>query len=272
MIPVFEDESNENQTFKRNRIRKEILPILKQETAQNLSAGFSIRPNRTFTLTADGYWVTIQNRIVLTGPFSDQDDIIGATLRTLRVGYAQFFTNALSTKTLGADVILTNTRQIGPGVLTTSLAANFNQMTLGGINTTDKLKDKKDVYFDEREKAFLLASAPKSKVNLTFDYLLNDFRINLRFVRFAAVDLVNFHLYDNAPKNYVDHYAPRLTTDLSMSYNILRQVSLTIGGSNLFDSYPTRHDPNYTETGGMYDAVQMGFGGRYLFAKLQARF
>jgi|JI8StandDraft_1071087.scaffolds.fasta_scaffold03011_9 tRNA(Ile)-lysidine synthetase-like protein len=31
MIPVFEDESNENQTFKRNRIRKEILPILKQE-------------------------------------------------------------------------------------------------------------------------------------------------------------------------------------------------------------------------------------------------
>lgn len=247
------------------------IPPLKQETSRNFSAGFSIRPGRTFTLTLDGYRITTRDRIVLTGPFSDQDDVIGASLRNLRVGLAQFFTNALTTNTLGADLVLTNTRQLGGGVLTTSLATNVNHMTVERVSTTTQLQSKQSIYFDEREKAFLLASAPKSKSNLTFDYQVSNLRFNLRFVHYSAIDLINFHYYDTNPKDYTDHFKARVTTDLSAGYSFRRYVSLTLGASNLFNAYPSRHDPNYTETGGMYDAVQMGFGGCFLFSRLQIK-
>jgi iron complex outermembrane receptor protein len=45
-------------------------------------------------------------------------------------------------------------------------------------------------------------------------------------------------------------------------------MTLVLGASNLFDVYPTKQDDSETETGGAWDAVQMGFSGRFLFAKL----
>jgi len=39
----------------------------------------------------------------------------------------------------------------------------------------------------------------------------------------------------------------------------------------LFNAYPTRQDLE-TETGGLYDAVQMGFNGRFFYSRLSFRF
>jgi iron complex outermembrane receptor protein len=136
------------------------------------------------------------------------------------------------------------------------------------------LANKEDIYFDDREKSFLLASVPGSKINLTFDYKVGRFAANLRFVRFSSMELVNLHYYDEdvTPDVYTDRYEARETTDLALSYDFTDNVSLTAGASNLFNVYPDRHDPNYTESGGMWDPVQMGFGGRFYFARLRLRF
>lgn len=37
---------------------------------------------------------------------------------------------------------------------------------------------------------------------------------------------------------------------------------------NIFNRYPTAHDPQATESGGVWDAVQMGFGGAFYYARL----
>jgi iron complex outermembrane receptor protein len=250
------------------------IPSLRQEKAQNYSLGFTARPLPSLSLTVDGYWVDIQDRIVLTAAFSDEDEDIGDILKELNVGNAQFFTNALDTRTRGVDVILTHTANLGASQLTTSLAGNFNNMELGEVKTTPQLAGKKDIYFDEREKGFLLASAPQSKLNLTFDYKRNRFGANLRFVRFSRMDLINWHYYDEDPTApvYTDRYSPKMTTDLALSYDFTQKIALTLGASNLFDVYPDRFDPNYTESGGMWDPVQMGFGGRFYFARLRFRF
>ena len=44
----------------------------------------------------------------------------------------------------------------------------------------------------------------------------------------------------------------------------------TVGAANIFDVYPSRQDTE-TETGGMWDAVQMGFSGRYLYTRVGVR-
>ena len=44
-----------------------------------------------------------------------------------------------------------------------------------------------------------------------------------------------------------------------------------MGSSNLFNVYPNFFNPQATENGGAWDAVQMGSNGRFVFAKLQFR-
>jgi iron complex outermembrane receptor protein len=86
----------------------------------------------------------------------------------------------------------------------------------------------------------------------------------LRLVQFGGVVLYD---YADLPNKYRD----RLTTDLALSYSLTNQLRLSVGASNLFDEYPDFFNPQLTENGGAWDAVQMGSNGRFLFAKLQFR-
>ncbi len=236
---------------------------LKEETAVSAGLGFTARFG-DFTATVDGYLVDINDRIVLTGAFEDTDPDIGDELTALGVGAAQFFTNAIDTKTKGLDVIVTWNRDFGGYRLGASLAGNFNDMELGDIQTSPKLRGKEDIYFGPREQHFLLASAPDSKVNLTLDYARDRWESTLRLVRFGEVTLIDW-------LDTEDVYEAKITTDLALTYRFSGRASVTLGGNNIFDVYPTQQDTE-TETGGLWDAVQMGFSGAYWFAKLNFRF
>ncbi|HRR07181.1 MAG TPA: TonB-dependent receptor [Rhodothermales bacterium] len=244
------------------------IPALKQETSQNISLGVTLTPANGFSLTLDAYQVRLKDRIILTGVFSDEDDAIGSILKGLNVGGAQFFTNALDADTKGLDVVLNHSTFVGQGRLRTSLAANFNELEIGDVKTTTQLKGKEDTYFDLRERYFLLASAPPSKFNVGFDYKQNKLSANLRFTRFDKVTLANWE-YD---ENKLHVYDPRITTDFSLGYDLAKNIQLNLGGANIFNVQPNKQDPGLTESGGMWDAVQMGINGAFFFAKLGFRF
>jgi iron complex outermembrane recepter protein len=238
------------------------IPALTEEKAQTASLGFTAAYG-PLTATVDGYYVAIEDRIVLTGAFGDDDPDIGDELQALNVGAAQFFTNALDTETLGLDVVLAYEARFGASDLRLSFAGNFNDMTLGDIETSEPLEGKEDVYFGAREQAFLLASAPPSKLNLTLDYERGPVSTNVRLVRFGEVTLIDW-------LDTEDVYEAKITADASLGFAVSDAVRLTLGGSNLFDTYPTLQDTE-TETGGLWDAVQMGFGGRFYYARLGVR-
>ncbi|KIA88143.1 TonB-dependent receptor plug domain-containing protein [Kaistella jeonii] len=246
------------------------IPQLKQEKSVNGSAGFTFNSNK-FTATVDGYYVKVKDRIVLTGNFDQTDDKIGQILIDNHIDQAQFFTNAIDTKTLGLDLILTYTENIGNGKLTSSFAANFNDMEITSVNTTPELKGKEDVYLSPRERAFILASAPKSKFNLSLNYKINKFNTNLQLVRFDKVTLIGY----NGPDDY-QKYGAKVTTDLSFGYDFTKNFNWTIGGKNVFNRYPNLQVPavsdGNTESGGIFDPVQMGFSGRQIFTRLHYTF
>ncbi len=244
------------------------IPALKQETSRNLSLGLTTRPANSLSVTVDAYLVKVKDRIVLTGQFSDDDDKIGAELQRLNVGKAQFFTNAVSTTTRGMDIIVAHRASLTTGTLSTTLAANFNKLTIDEINTNAKLAGKEDTYFDLREQYFLRASAPPSKINLTFDYAVNKFSFLIRFVRFGEVKLADWN-YD---ENNLAMYKARTTTDLSISYQVCKAMRVSVGGSNIFNVYPTQFTASLTESGGAWDPVQMGNNGAFWFLKTNFRF
>ncbi len=246
------------------------IPQLKQETSLNGSAGFTFN-TRKFTATVDGYYIKVKDRIVLTGNFTQKDDAIGQILIDNHIDQAQFFTNAIDTRTKGVDVILSYNENIGKGKLTTTLAGNYNDMEITAVHTSDKLKGKEEIYLSPRERGFILASAPKTKINLNLNYKINKFNANLQLVRFDKVTLLGYGGAED-----FQMYNPKVTTDVSFGYEFTKNLSLTIGSKNLFNRYPTLQrvhvsDGN-TESGGIFDPVQMGFSGRQAFARFNFKF
>ena len=238
------------------------IPALHEETSANLGVGVtaSLGP---FTGTVDAYQVDIDDRIVLTGAFEDTDPDIGAELQARDVGAAQFFTNALDTRTRGVDVVLAYARLLGRHGVRASLAANVNDMELGDVTTSPRLAGKEDVYFGARERAFLLASAPESKATVSLEHRLGGAETLLRLNRFGEVRLVDW--IDEA-----DVYEAAYTVDASFTWRLRGPLRLTVGGTNVLDAYPTQQDTE-TETGGLWDAVQMGASGAFYFARVEIR-
>ncbi|WP_224999868.1 TonB-dependent receptor [Cesiribacter sp. SM1] len=250
--------------------RKLGIPALTEERALNASLGFTASL-RNFTATVDGYYVAIDDRVVLTGAFEDTDDVIGEDLQALNVGAAQFFTNAVDTRTKGIDVILTWANNFGQdNRLSLSLAGNFNDMEIDAIHTTQRLQGKEDIYFGEREQRFLIASAPPSKINFIADYKLRGWTFNAKLMRFGEVVLMNWNELEDVPmEEKLDVYTPKYTTDLAVARQLGNNIILTVGATNIFDVYPDEHDPALTESGGLWDPVQMGFTGAFYYGRLR---
>jgi iron complex outermembrane receptor protein len=238
------------------------IPALREEKSMQASVGATARGG-PFTATVDAYVVEIDDRIVLTGAFEDTDPDIGDELRALNVGAAQFFTNALDTRTRGLDVVLAYARPWGAHGVRAAFVANFNDMKLGDITTSPLLAGKEDIYFGPREKAFLLAGAPDSRMSLSLDHAFRGIESSLRVNRFGEVELIDW--IDEA-----DVYEAAYTVDASVTYRVAPFASVTLGGTNLFDAYPSQQDTE-TETGGLWDAVQMGSSGAFYFLRLNIR-
>ncbi|MEO8909232.1 MAG: TonB-dependent receptor [Gemmatimonadaceae bacterium] len=79
---------------------------LKAESSRNLSAGFAATPIDNLTFTSDFYYIAINDRITITGFLGDGTDSVSAILRNIgsRATTAQYFTNAIDTRTKGLDV------------------------------------------------------------------------------------------------------------------------------------------------------------------------
>lgn len=246
------------------------IPQLKPEKSLNGSAGFTFNSSK-FTASIDGYYIKIKDRIVLTGTFDQSDSAIGSILASMNVDQAQFFTNAIDTKTKGVDVILTYADKIGAGKLTATLAGNYNDMEITNVHASGKLVGKEDIYLSARERAFILASAPRTKINLNLNYKISKFNTNLQVVRFDKVTLVGY----NGDDDY-QYYSPKYTVDLSFGYDFSKNFSWIIGSKNLFNQYPTLQrafvTDGDTESGGIFDPVQMGFAGRQVFTSINFKF
>lgn len=238
---------------------------LNEEKAVNGSLGVTASFG-AFTATVDGYFINVKDRIVLTGYFD-------ASALNLGVSAAQFFTNGVDTKTAGLDVVLAWKKKFGDSNFTATLVGNINHMTIGDVKngTLDK-----ETFFGEREKAFLLASAPANKFGLNLNYDKKWFNAGLAFTRFSKVELLDYQMYEDVAdygsfadqiKAATDTYNAKIVTDLTLGFKLNKSSKLSIGANNLFNIYPDQQD-DWVEAGGYWDAVQMGFSGAYYYARL----
>ncbi len=254
------------------------IPQLKEETSKSLSLGFTSKfPDAHLTLTVDGYWIGIDDRVVYTGRFTGPGT--GTELDNLlsqaNAGAAAFFANAIDTESKGLDVVLTHKAMFGESTqLKTDLAATFSKTKrVGDINASKILSDagKVDTYFDEASRVYLESAVPSTKINLSHSLTTNKFNIFLRNVYFGEVTEAT----NNVTRQQV--FGTKVVTDLSFGYKATESLTLTVGANNLLDVYPDRAADKFSDGGsnrssGRFDwsrrAQQFGVGGRFLFARL----
>lgn len=264
------------------------IPNLTAENSVNYGFGAVINPSKNLSFSIDGYMINVNNRILLSGTFKDDDKIIGKDIKDFNAVAAQFYSNALDTKTTGLDITATYKTEIGEGKLNITLGGNFNSMESVAIRTPDKLKGKESQYLSPRELQMILSSAPNSKFHFTADYKVGKIGITLRNSYFSSLTLLDLNSNvgnsDEADalkaagkeaewREFVsEKFAPRLVTDLIFNYEISKKVSVSFGGNNIFDVYPTIQSSGNTDSGTMWDGVQMGTSGAYFFTKLICKF
>jgi len=244
------------------------IPLLKEERSTSFTLGATWRPTDNVSITLDGYQVSIDDRIVLTGRFDTTDPTIGSILENLGVGQAQFFVNSVDTQTQGVDLTVDHHTELGPGVLTTTLAANINNTDVKHIHAPPALVGREDVLLSERERLFIEEGAPRSKATLGFDYAWNQWDANFKIIYFGAQTLGTF----SGPPVPNQHYSAKTSADASVTYHFSEKTSLTVGGANILDKFPTKQDDLETDNGFIYDSVQFGLNGASYFARFSHKF
>ena len=160
-------------------------------------------------------------------------------------------------------------------------------------------------FFSTREQAFLVASAPKAKFSLNLEYSVHKLAVGTHITYFGNVTTqgYGYSSLPNAPANTLggagvsdqgqgwDPYVEldngsgvvpenfvhkgKVTTDIYGSYKLTKQVTWTLGVDNLFNVHPDlsvtagAHQSSWgdSESGGPFDAIQMGYNGMRLFTK-----
>ena len=269
---------------------------LKQEKSVNYSLGLTAQAGG-FTLTADAYQIDIRDRIVLSTSFNRNNPLVNTILGAQRVSQVQFFANAVNTRTKGIDIVANERIPLGDqSRLLLTAAANFNKTQVTSFNTssstingdqtagTNNLQNR---LFDRQQRTRLESGNPRSKINLSAIYSINKFSIEARSVRFGKVQTADA----DPARAYLDQtFSAKWISDLTLSYQFLKQVGLTVGVNNLFNVYPDkvivdpRNNPNNFSVAPttsysssldnsnrgrfLYNANQFGFNGAYYFTRL----
>lgn len=256
---------------------------LRAEISKHFSLGFNGKLGKKFTYGLDYYYISIKDRIVLSGRFSEGYEDI---LEPFNVGAAQFFTNAIDSRTTGFDASFNYKQNIGLGQLNASLAANFTKtQVVGDINTSPTLAGQEEELFNREDIARVEKAQPNFKVSAIVSYELGKYRAQLGNTYFGEVTYI--HPDDGNPDNWVlnsftgnvasrdQTFTPKLLTDMSLSYQFSDNVIATIGGNNIFNVYPDKHTHEANTSNGNFTysrrVQQFGVSGSNYYLKLLLR-
>ncbi|MCT4071144.1 TonB-dependent receptor [Elizabethkingia anophelis] len=261
------------------------IPKLKQETSQSVSAGFTYKiPALNLNITADGYWIKVKNRIVLTGQFArptgdynlmtPSQQKLWDAFNEAGVNAAQFFANAIDTETRGVDVVISHNYKTSGFSLKNDFAINLNKTKrVGNIHSSDLLRDVglEGTYFSENSRIYLEEAVPRVKASLAHTLQFGKLDVYVRNTYYGKVTGADVIVQPNTHQIMSD----RVITDLSVAYGFSKNISLTLGANNVFDVYPSRNLPvssNNDQFVYTRSTSQFGMNGRYLFTRLNFNF
>ena len=253
------DSANVPSTFRAAELRGGV--PLEPETSVNTTAGMVV-DNGPFTLTADYFRVDVADRLALSQTFTLNADERAlllsegiASAGTLT--FFRFFINDFETRTQGVDVVSTYT----PPDLGGDTVLNFT------FNHTDTQVTKDSALLGPGEVLGLERGVPRTRWSIA---------LNQQLARVRLLGRLSYY------GSWVDHFDARFVrgpdspllsgrsiVDLDLSIPISEDMTLSVGGQNIADTFSDRMDLFAEIFGLPYSQfTPWGFSGGYYYARV----
>ena len=243
---------------------------LRPETSRNYSAGLTFNPLRNFSTTLDFYRIDVDKRIALTSTLT------GTAVSNILVANglsgalsAQYFSNAIDTRTQGVDLVSTHHQPLGGyGLLGLSFGFNYNETDITHIAANPPqltALGSSFVLFDRLSQGYLTAAFPKTKISLDTDYTFGPLHIIYRETRYGG-----FRILQDTPSSDRS-FGQKWITDLEVDYNLTKRVVIAAGSNNIGNVHPSANGIyNATIGSGQYPTTSpFGFTGGFYYARIR---
>lgn len=257
------------------------IPQLQEETSTNFSVGFTARPVPSWSITADVYSIAINDRIVLTSQFSSGNGTIGSQIADILapfanqgVGAAQFFANAVDTRTLGADFVTAYTVPMGANKMTFSLSANVTKTEVDTTNVPAGVANQfaggnidavRTTIFNREERNRLETALPRQKGTLGIRYAAERFAIGVRANYYGEIE------YRPTNPANDETFGAKVLLDLDIAYQLMQSLRFSVGANNILNTFPDKHmlDGNISNGRFIYSrrVTQYGMNGGFYYGR-----
>jgi iron complex outermembrane recepter protein len=256
------------------------IPSLQQETSVNASAGITLTPFENLSITTDGYFIDIDNRIVLTSQFSETavpgagdilDELEG------NISAAQFFSNAVDTRTWGADVVVDFWSDAGPGRLGLTGAANMTRTRVRDVHVPPGLAGQfgaesrdalRSAIFSREEENRLEDALPREKGLVQGRYSQGPITGLLRASYWGDV----VYRHPSMPEAD-ERFGAKVTLDADLAYELPGGLTVGMGATNLLNTFPDRQKNPLNISDGQFiysrRVSQFGVNGGFYYLRLQ---
>jgi iron complex outermembrane receptor protein len=262
------------------------IPGLKEETSVNLSFGLALRPVENLSVTLDAYQITIDERIVITSQFSSTSSEPDLTIRarvgqilapfqSLGVTGAQFFANAVDTKTRGADVVVAYATALGGGTVNLTASANLTETKVERVNVPQAMADTfaggnlavvRTRILNPEDRNRLEDGLPRRKGSLSARWHRGRFGALARATHYGPIT------YHHPSDTLNEQFSAKTLVDLDLSYEVAGGVRLAVGGNNVFNTYPDEQQRAVNRDNGRFvysrRVTQFGMNGAFYYARL----
>jgi iron complex outermembrane receptor protein len=265
------------------------VPKLKQETSTNASAGFTMRPFDNFSLTADGYFIRLKNRITLTNPFIATPPGPNATAPGLVIDGilkmypgitgAQFFANAVDTNTMGADIVADYAINTGAGTVILDAALNLTKTEVKNVHVPSTLTQVfagldpsalNNLFFDRLSQNRLEDAVPHVKGNASLRYNYKQLSALVRADYYGQVRIKPVIVADTQT------FGAKVLFDADIGYQITKNFQVSVGGDNLLNTFPDKNTKANNISLGRFvynrNVSQFGLNGGFYYGKLELTF
>ena len=264
---------------------------LTPEKSTNFGVGFTAEPTRGLTFTVDYYNIKIRDKLFISqsfpiadalhpgGTITAADILANPILATVGVGgQVGYATNGLSTRTTGVDVVASYATDALSGKLNLSLAYNHNNNTVIRANAN---------VISGAQVANIRNLAPHDVAHFAASYSQGAFSLTARENYYGS--WVNASDYGNsagtagANGGPLQHFSSKTTTDIDLTYNFSKELAITVGANNVFNTFPDKLNSNsqqiFPVTGGGADGQvyprtggPIGLNGGLWYARVRVKY
>lgn len=253
---------------------------LTPEKSTNFGVGLTAQPIAGLSLTVDYYNIKVRNRIFISQPFPIVDaahpdgSITAADIARYPVlsavgvgGQVSYFTNGLTTRTQGVDVVATYFTKLYAGDLNIALAYNHNNNKVLSANAN---------VISAAQIGNIRNLAPHDVGHLTVGYSQGKIAVTARGNYYGS--WINATDY-----GFGQVFGAKATADLDVTYNMSKELAVSVGANNLFNTFPDKLTNAsltiYPVTGGSADGQvyarnggPFGFNGGFWYAKVRIKY